>query len=85
MIYRTEIFDIVLAHSDKPWKWKCLSSNPNITFDIVFAHPDKLWDWDYLSSNKLKYDTNLQALHILKLKRIKQTSNVCKWYKFYNW
>ena len=36
---------------DKPWDWKWLSQNPNITFDIILAHPDKSWNWYWLSLN----------------------------------
>ena len=36
---------------DKPWSWRRLSANPNITFQNVLYHPDKPWDWQYLSSN----------------------------------
>ena len=35
----------------KPWDWKYLSENPNITWKIVQQNPDKPWNWDYLSEN----------------------------------
>jgi hypothetical protein len=41
--------NIINANRDKPWNWKYLSYNPNITWDIVNAHPDKPWDWYGLS------------------------------------
>jgi hypothetical protein len=31
---------------DKPWYWRAVSSNPNITFEYILEHPDKPWDWE---------------------------------------
>ena len=39
----------LLLESNKPWDWKTLSCNPNLTWDIVHANPDKDWDWRGLS------------------------------------
>jgi hypothetical protein len=41
----------VQANPDKPWDWRGLSRNTNISWDIVKAHPDKPWDWERLSIN----------------------------------
>ena len=62
--YRTECFreqvehewkeafwKFIENHPEKPWDWRGLSANPNITFDIVLAHPDKPWNWGCLSNN----------------------------------
>ena len=38
-------------HPEKPWNWKCLSSNPNITIDIIENHPEKPWNWCSISKN----------------------------------
>ena len=37
-------FQLILDHPDKPWDWKCISENPNITCKIVHAYPDKPWN-----------------------------------------
>ena len=36
---------------DKPWNWKGISRNPNVTMDMIERHPDKPWHWDYVSLN----------------------------------
>ena len=35
----------------KPWYYRALSINPNITWEIVEANQDKDWDYDGLSFN----------------------------------
>ena len=44
-------FNFILANPDKPWNWRQLSRNPNITMEIVSANPDKPWNWYWLSRN----------------------------------
>jgi len=43
--------DIIRENPDKPWNWRWISENPNITWDIIRQNPDKPWDWYYLSMN----------------------------------
>jgi hypothetical protein len=49
--YIGNIWDIVAATLDKPWRYEYLSGNPSITWDIVMANPDKPWDYHELSKN----------------------------------
>ena len=44
-------FQYIKDHPDKPWNWKSLSSNLNITWEIIQQNPDKPWDWMWLSNN----------------------------------
>ena len=46
-----EWFQFIKDNSDKPWDFRLLSKNPNITWDIVQANPDKPWNFNYLSEN----------------------------------
>ena len=46
-----ELEKLLLEFPDKPWNWKELSRNPNITLEIVEANPDKPWNWYYFSGN----------------------------------
>ena len=41
----------IQSNPDKPWKWNCISLNPNITYEIIQANPDKPWNWYYISAN----------------------------------
>ena len=41
----------IKENKDKPWDWRCLSRNVNITWDIVQQNPDKPWHWSILSRN----------------------------------
>ena len=36
------------ANPNKPWNYKALSCNPNITWDIVKANPNFPWNYDIL-------------------------------------
>ncbi len=45
--------DDIKANPDKPWNWKAISQNPNITMEIINANPDKPWRWDCISDNKI--------------------------------
>ena len=31
---------------DKPWDWRYISKNPNITMEIIEKYPDKPWNWN---------------------------------------
>src|SRR4051812_45453863 len=46
-----ELEKLLQKFPEKPWDWKWLSANPNITFDYVRKHPEKPWDWEWLSGN----------------------------------
>ena len=37
-------FQFILDNLDKPWVWKELSYNPNITWDIIESNLDKLFN-----------------------------------------
>ena len=41
----------VVAHLEKPWNWRNLSSNKNIKMKDVLKYPDLDWDWHFLSLN----------------------------------
>ncbi len=41
----------IKTNPDKPWNWRYLSHNPNITIEDIISNPDKPWDWEYISSN----------------------------------
>ena len=49
--WKEKFWKFIEDNLDKPWSWRWLSQNPNITFDIVLAHPNKSWDWNGLSRN----------------------------------
>ena len=42
---------IINDNPDKPWNWKYISSNPNLTMKFILDNPDKPWDWFLISSN----------------------------------
>ena len=44
-------FNSVLRSPNKPWNYRELSLNSNITWEIVEAHPEKPWDYQGLSQN----------------------------------
>ena len=44
-------FQYIANHSEKPWDYGILSSNPNITWDMVKTHPDKEWNYSSFSYN----------------------------------
>ena len=44
-------FKFILDNPDKPWNWKRISRNPNITWEIITDNPDKPWDWSNISQN----------------------------------
>jgi hypothetical protein len=52
---------LISENINKPWNWKHLSSNPNITLELVLQNPNKNWDWYELSKNQnITYDIVLQ-------------------------
>jgi DNA-dependent RNA polymerase auxiliary subunit epsilon len=38
-------------YPDKPWNWRWISKNPNLTMEFIEKNPDKPWDWENLSRN----------------------------------
>ena len=38
--------DIIKKYPDKPWSWKDISYNKNITMEFVEKYIDKDWDWN---------------------------------------
>ena len=38
-------FKFIEKYPNKPWNWRGLSRNQNITWDIVKANPNKPWCW----------------------------------------
>lgn len=51
--YTNDWFNYILANSDKPWDYKGLSENPNITWEYIESNPDKPWNYANLSENKM--------------------------------
>ena len=47
--YTNHLEKLLKLYPDKPWNYKWLSNNPNITWDIVQNNPDKPWDYRILS------------------------------------
>ena len=43
----------------KPWNWKGISNNPNITWKIIQDTPDKPWDWSCFSYNPFQKEKEL--------------------------
>jgi hypothetical protein len=40
--------EIIEKYSNKPWNWKSISNNPNITIEFIKKYPDKDWNWDII-------------------------------------
>ena len=40
-----DTIEIIEKRPDKPWDWKDISRNPNITMEIIDKYPNKPWDW----------------------------------------
>jgi hypothetical protein len=41
---------MIEKYIDKPWSWKALSNNQNLTIEIIEKYSDKPWRWDYISN-----------------------------------
>ena len=57
-----EWFKFINKYNYKPWNWKYISKNPNVTIEIFEKYQNKLWDynlkfpdkeWDWDSISKL--------------------------------
>jgi len=46
-----ELQKLIEKYPDKPWNWRGISLNPNITWKFIETNQDKPWNWSYLSSN----------------------------------
>ncbi len=42
---------IVEKYPNKPWDWRGISWNPNITMEVIEKYPDKPWKWYGISRN----------------------------------
>ena len=45
------ICKFIQSHISKPWVWRNLSGNPNITWEFIEQHLDKDWNWQRLSEH----------------------------------
>ena len=43
--------EMIEKHQDKPWDWRGLSDNPNITTEMIASNCDKI-NWSHLSENQ---------------------------------
>ena len=50
-IPQTELEKILLKFPDKPWYWRYISKNPNLTMEFIEAHHEKSWNWGWISEN----------------------------------
>jgi hypothetical protein len=37
--------EFIDKYPNKPWSWRRISGNPNITMEIIEKYPNKPWDW----------------------------------------
>ena len=49
--FNLSYWNFINDNLDKPWEWKYLTSNPNITMNIIEKNLDKNWNWKYISLN----------------------------------
>ena len=47
-----QLFPVINKYSDKPWDWKWISINPNLTMEIINKYSDKPWDWENISNHE---------------------------------
>jgi hypothetical protein len=59
---------IIQSNPEKPWNWRVLSLNPNITIDIIKYNLDKPWDWDILLNNNFENDPYFTSNSYIKRK-----------------
>ena len=85
--------DDVLQNPDKPWNDMFIIYNPNVTLEYIRKCYHIHLLWENLSQNKFKYDTNLNLIHIKRVKYVRQKCKIYKNYflikhpsqKFYKW
>ena len=51
--------DFIQENPNKPWNWRYISGNTNITWDIIRENPDKPWNWIAISDNKFQKEKHL--------------------------
>ena len=44
--------EMIEKYPDKPWDWRAISWNPNLTMEMIEKYPDKPWKWEEISSNR---------------------------------
>lgn len=54
-----EWFSYILEHPKKPWSWRHISGNPNLTFDIVKEYSSYPWNYKAISAHE-----NVKLIHI---------------------
>ena len=68
---------MIEKHPEKPWDWRSISDNPNLTMEIIEKHPEKPWDWKYISLNPnltFKFiENNIDRIDFNRLSRNKFT------------
>ena len=45
------LMNLIEKYPDKPWDWRVISSNPNLTIEMIEKYPDKPWNWKGISHN----------------------------------
>ena len=89
--YRTKIFREQIEHEwkekfknlfegnlDKPWDWRLISDNPNITWEIIQNNPNIDWHWydDGICDNTMEKGRiewiNKKRLEIIKTLQIQR-------------
>ena len=55
MFNDNELQKLLIKYPDKPWNWKYISQNPNLTMEMIEKNSDKPWDWKYISDNTFNY------------------------------
>ena len=74
--YTNHLWKLIELYPDKPWDWRGISSNPNITWEIIQASLDasrgildKYWNWECMSFNKFEKDKIIVTRNQKKAKR----------------
>jgi len=49
--YCNQLWTLIERYPEKPWDWKYISFNPNITMEIIEKNPGKPWNWYRISKN----------------------------------
>ena len=52
-IYKN-LSEIIDNYPDKPWNWKAMSKNYDVTMELIDKYHDKPWDW-----NEFAYNDNI--------------------------
>ena len=47
--------EFIEKYPDKPWDWRLISANPNITMEFIEKYPDKI-NFTSLSQNKFTFE-----------------------------